>query len=73
MIIHNVSRGWRRLIRRLACRWDYVLGKGPVLEGAEKKIPGILIEANWPANPVLRLIKTRAVVLSFVSPFNVRH
>lgn len=46
--------------------------KGPVK--AHRRRPQLLIEANWPANPVLRLIKTRgAVVLSFVSPFNAWH
>lgn len=61
------------LIRRLACRWEEEVWAKASWRWRGEEDPGDLIEANWPANPVLRLIKTRAVVLSFVSPFNVRH
>lgn len=44
--------------------------KGP--EGTDAKRPRDLIGANYPANPAVSLIKSRAVS-PFVSPLNVQH
>jgi len=47
--------------------------KGPEGIDMETKRPRDLIGANYPANPAVSLIKSRAVVSPFVSPLNVRH
>ena len=68
MIIHRPCP-WRLIsLRTGACTYEE-WAKAPV-KAIREEDPRDLIEANWPANPVRRLIKTRAVVLSFVSPFN---
>lgn len=62
------------LIHRLAYMHTYTcirMAKGPEGIDAETKRPRGLIGANCPANPAVPLIKSRAVVSPFVSPFNV--
>lgn len=71
IMIHHNARGFNSWARTIyTCAWT---AKGPGGIDAETKRPQDLIGANWPTNPAVPLIKSRAVVSPFVSSLNVRH
>lgn len=47
--------------------------RGRVTHEEKMRRPRDLIGANWPTNPAVPLIKSHAVVSSFVSSLNIDH